>query len=158
MKRRQRARRRAGRARRGVRIVEPALLLLLHYGPAHGYTLLKQLEDFALLHLDPSVGYRTLRDMEEKGWVTSTWDEEQAQGPPRRVYSLTALGDEELGRHTQELQEMRATIDRLIQAYHRHMEEGEGEHHSSAADEAPGEDSDPSGAGGSLPDSSGAAY
>jgi PadR family transcriptional regulator PadR len=132
--------------------VEPALLLLLHHGPAHGYTLLRQLEEFGLLHLDPSVGYRTLRDMEEKGWVTSAWDEEQAQGPPRRVYSLTALGDEELGRHTQELQQMRATIDRLIQAYHRHMEEGEGEHH--AADEPPTEGTDPSGSGQSSPASS----
>jgi DNA-binding PadR family transcriptional regulator len=147
MRRRQRARRGRGPAHR-----------LLHHGPAHGYTLLKQLEAFGLLYLDPSVGYRTLRDMEEKGWVTSTWDEEQAQGPPRRVYSLTALGDGELGRHTQELQEMRATIDRLIQAYQRHMEEGEGEHHSAAADEAPGDDTDRSGAGESLPDSSGAGY
>ena len=131
------------------------MLLLLHHGPAHGYTLLRQLGEFGLLHLDPSVGYRTLREMEEKGWVTSTWDEEQAQGPPRRVYSLTALGDEELGRHTQELQEKRATIDRLIQAYHHHMEEGEGEHHTDAPDEPPAEGADPSGPGESPPDSSG---
>jgi len=112
-----------------VRILEPALLLLLHYGPAHGYGLLEQLKEFGLGDLDPSMVYRALRDMEEKGWGTSTWDEEQAQGPPRRVYRLTALGDEVLGWHTQGLQEARGMIDRLLDAYSHHMEEGKGEYH-----------------------------
>jgi len=130
MRRRQRSRRGRGPARRAVRILEPTLLLLLHYGPAHGYTLLRQLKEFGLADVDSSVGYRTLRDMEDNGWVTSTWDEEGAQGPPRRVYSITAQGDQVLARHTQGLQEMRGMIDRVLEAYHHHMEEGEGEHHS----------------------------
>lgn len=117
------------RGRRGVRMLEPALLLLLHYGPAHGYTLLEQLGEFGLGDLNSSAIYRMLRDMEEKGWVTSTWDEEQAQGPPRRVYHLTALGDEVLVLWTQDLVESREKINYLLGAYHRHMEEGEGEHH-----------------------------
>ena len=87
-------RRHGGRA---VRMLEPALLLLLHHGPAHGYTFLEQLGEFGLGDLNPSVVYRTLRDMEEKEWVTSNWDEERSQGPPRRVYRITALGDEVLG-------------------------------------------------------------
>ncbi len=118
-----------GRGRRAVRILEPSLLLLLHYGPAHGYTLSEQLREFGLGNPDSSMVYRTLRDMEEKGWVTSVWDEEQTQGPPRRVYHLTALGDEVLGWHTQQLHEARQMIDRLLGAYDRHMEEGKGEHH-----------------------------
>ena len=129
MRRRNRGKGWRGRGRRAVRMLEPALLLLLHYGTAHGYTLLEQLREFGLGDLNSSMVYRTLRDMEEKGWVDSTWDEEQAQGPPRRVYRLTALGDEVLGRHTQELREARGMIDRLLGAYTRHMEEGEGEHH-----------------------------
>jgi len=110
-------------------MLEPALLLLLHYGPAHGYTLLEQLGEFGLGDLNSSAIYRMLRDMEEKGWVTSTWDEEQAQGPPRRVYRLTALGDEVLVLWTQDLEESRKNIDYLLGAYRRHMEEGEGEYH-----------------------------
>jgi PadR family transcriptional regulator PadR len=110
-------------------MLEPALLLRLHYGPAHGYTLLEQLREFGLGDVNSSVVYRVLRDMEERGWVTSAWDEEQAQGPPRRVYRLTALGDEVLGWHTQELREARGMIDHLLGAYTRHMEEGKGEHH-----------------------------
>jgi PadR family transcriptional regulator PadR len=129
MRRRGRRQKGRGYGRRAVRMQEPALLLLLHYGPAHGYTLLEQLREFGLGDLNSSRVYRALRDMEEKGWVTSTWDDEQAQGPPRRVYRLTTLGDEVLSWHTQELQEARGMIDHLLGAYARHMEEGEGEHH-----------------------------
>jgi len=117
------------RGRWAVRMLEPALLLLLHYGPAHGYTLLQQLGEFGVGDLNPSAVYRALRDMEEEGWVASTWDEEQAQGPPRRVYRLTALGDEMLALQAQDLEESRKKIDYLLGAYRCHMEEGEGEHH-----------------------------
>ena len=117
------------RARRAVRMLEPALLLLLHHSPAHGYTFLERLEEFGLGDLNPSVVYRVLRDMEAKGWVTSTWDEEQTQGPPRRVYRLTVLGDEVLARWVRDLEETREKIDHLLGTYRRHMEEGEGEHH-----------------------------
>jgi PadR family transcriptional regulator PadR len=120
---------RRGYSRRAVRMLEPAVLLLLHHGPAHGYTLLEQLGEFDLDHLNTSVIYRALREMEAKGWVTSTWDEEQTQGPPRRVYRLTAQGDEVLDWWTQDLRETRGMIDHLLGVYSRHMEEGEGEYH-----------------------------
>ena len=118
-----------GRYRRVARMLEPSLLLLLHHGPAHGYTLLERLGQFGLEGLNPSVVYRVLRDMEARGWVTSTWDEERTQGPPRRVYRLTALGDEVLGLSVQDLRDTRAIIDHLLGVYSQHMEEGEGEHH-----------------------------
>jgi DNA-binding PadR family transcriptional regulator len=112
-----------------VRILEPVLLLLLHRGEAHGYTLLEQLGEFGLSEPDPSVVYRNLRDMEEKGWVVSTWDSEGAQGPPRRVYRLAPLGDELLSRWIEDLQETRATLNYLVEAYDRHIKEGVGEYH-----------------------------
>ncbi len=118
-----------GRGRRAVRMLEPVLLLLLHHAPAHGYTLLERLDEFGLAHLNPSVVYRALREMEAREWVTSTWDEEQTQGPPRRVYSVVALGDEVLASWVQDLEESRRKIDYLLQVYHNHMAEGEGEHH-----------------------------
>jgi DNA-binding PadR family transcriptional regulator len=110
-------------------MLEPALLLLLHHGPAHGYTFLEQLGQFGLGDLNPSAVYRVLRDMEEKEWVTSTWDEERSQGPPRRVYRITALGDEVLALWTQDLAESRRRIGHLLNVYERHMEESEGEYH-----------------------------
>ena len=118
-----------GRRRRAVRMLEPVLLLLLHQGEAHGYTFLERLDEFGLESLNPSVVYRALRDMEERGWVGSTWDEEETQGPPRRVYHLTAEGDEALRLWAQELREGRARIDHLLTLYDRHMAKDEGEHH-----------------------------
>ena len=70
-----------------------------------------------------------LRDMEAENWVTSKWDEEQTQGPPRRVYHLSALGNEVLAVWIQDLKESKRRIDNLLNAYHSHMEEGEGDHH-----------------------------
>jgi len=110
-------------------MLEPALLMLLHYGPAHGYTLLEQLKEFSLGDLNTSVVYRALRDMESKGWVLSTWDTKHTQGPPRRIYRLTELGDEMLGQHILDLQETRGAINHFIGAYSQHMKEGEGEYH-----------------------------
>jgi len=118
-----------GTSRRAVRLVEPTLLLLLHYGPAHGYTLIEQLGQHGLADIDPSAVYRALRDMEERGWMVSAWEEEQTQGPPRRVYCLTALGDEVLGLWTQDLEETRKMIDSLLGRYAQHMAEGEGDYH-----------------------------
>jgi len=120
---------RGGRARRGVWFLEPTLLLLLHYGPAHGYTLIEQLARFGLEGLHTSVAYRALRDMDEKDWVTSSWDVDKTQGPPRRVYCLTAQGDKVLGSYMRDLQQTHEQIADLMDAYHRHMEEGKGEHH-----------------------------
>ncbi len=118
-----------GCSRRMVRFLEPMLLLLLHRRPAHGYTLLERLGEFGLAELNPSVIYRALRDMEERGWVASFWDEEQSQGPPRRVYRLTEAGDRALRLWAQDLEETRELIDRLLGSYRQHMEEGESEHH-----------------------------
>ena len=121
--------RKRGCSRRAVRFLEPTLLLLLHHGPAHGYELLEQLGEFGLQDLNPRGVYRILREMEEEEWVTSTWDEELTQGPPRRVYSISATGDDILSWWIQDLIETRALIDHILATYRQHMEEGEGEHH-----------------------------
>lgn len=121
--------RQRGCSRRAVRLLNPTLLLLLHQGPAHGYTLIDQLDAYGLDDVNTSVVYRALRDMEEKGWVSSSWDEEQTKGPPRRVYHLTELGDEVLRWWTRDLRETRQMIDNILESHARHMEEGEGAHH-----------------------------
>jgi PadR family transcriptional regulator PadR len=118
-----------GSSRGAVRFVEPALLLLLHHRPAHGYTLIEQLREFGLSDMDPSAIYRVLREMEEKGWVSSSWQEEEAHGPPRRVYRLSALGDKMLSGWTHDLRETRRMIDHILGSYARHMEEGRGDYH-----------------------------
>lgn len=120
---------RGGHTQQGVWFLEPTLLLLLHHGPAHGYTLIERLRTFGLQDLHPSVVYRVLRDMDEQELVTSNWETDETQGPPRRVYRLTEVGDEALKVYMQELQQTRAQIADLMAAYDRHMREGQGEHH-----------------------------
>ncbi len=121
--------RQRGYSRRAVRFLEPTLLLLLHHGPGHGYTLIDGLHEHGLHEIDPSAVYRALRGMEEKGWAASSWDREETQGPPRRVYELTALGDEVLRWWIRDLKGTRDLIESILRTYEQHMEKGEGEHH-----------------------------
>ncbi len=86
-----------------VSLLEPALLVLVKGEPSHGYSLLNDLGEMGLNTLHPSVVYRTLREMEDLGWIQSDWETDQTQGPPRRTYHLTALGEEALQYWKQEL-------------------------------------------------------
>lgn len=129
MRGRGRGRRGWGCGRRAAGMLESALLLLLHREQAHGYTLMEQLGEFGLEGIDPSAIYRALRDMEAREWVSSTWNEEQSQGPARRVYRITPLGDEVLAAWIQDLDQTKKMIGRLVGAYRAHMKAGQGEHH-----------------------------
>ena len=93
-----------------VRLIEPALLAFLSEEKMHGYGLLDKLASLGLDSISPSVVYRILREFEEVGLVLSEWEEEKTQGPPRRVYVLTAEGREALLRAELSLQE---TVDRI---------------------------------------------
>jgi DNA-binding PadR family transcriptional regulator len=86
---------------------------------------LDQLHAYGLGHVDPSAVYRALRDMEDREWVTSTWDEQKTQGPPRRVYQLTDVGDKALAQWITDLEQTRAHIDHVIETYGIHMQEHE---------------------------------
>lgn len=98
-------------------MLEPALLILLKEHPGHGYTMLADLEALGMSTIHPSVVYRTLREMEELGWIQSNWDTEQTQGPPRRTYQLTAIGEEALFNWQHELGKTRDLITQLINRF-----------------------------------------
>jgi DNA-binding PadR family transcriptional regulator len=85
--------------------------------------LLDQLQEYGLSHVDPSAVYRALRDMEDRGWVSSTWDEEETQGPPRRIYQLNEQGDAALAQWIADLKETRSHIDHVLEQYGTHMQE-----------------------------------
>jgi DNA-binding PadR family transcriptional regulator len=98
-----------------TRLVEPALLVFLSQGGQHGYTLLEKVDSlrFGLFH--PSMVYRMLREMEEAGWVSSIWDSEQTQGPPRRVYLLTEDGYAALREWEKHLEQTQGIVSRLLE-------------------------------------------
>jgi DNA-binding PadR family transcriptional regulator len=76
--------------------------------------------------------YRILRGMEELKWVTSAWEGEQTQGPPRRIYRLSTLGFKVLSQWIKDLEQSKSWIERFLRAYHEHIREGEGVHHQKA--------------------------
>jgi len=111
--------------------IEPALLLLLHIGPTHGYGLMEGLQKvgFQDYPVDSSAIYRTLRQLENAELVTSDWDTESTSGPPRRVYSLTASGHQYLASWVADLRATDRVLHSFLGEYSRHMQDGEGEHH-----------------------------
>ena len=108
-----------GRRRRVMSFLQPCLLVMLHRGEAHGYNLLNGLDEFGFNpgQKDPSLIYRALRDMEELDLVTSEWDQDKSMGPQRRVYTITAKGEEFLVGWVSDLRRTRREIDALINAY-----------------------------------------
>jgi len=99
------------------RFVEPAALLLLAEGPSHGYELADALE--ALLEegrVDFGNLYRLLRSLEDEGIVSSTWVEE-APGPLKRTYELTAEGAALLGAWVASLRRGQSRIAALVERY-----------------------------------------
>ena len=106
--------------RRISRFLEPCLLLLLRGDATHGYNLLDALRQFGFTpgSVDASVVYRILHEMEEAGWVSSQWDT-AGSGPPRRVYTVTADGEEYLAAWINDLRRTRDEIDQFIATYTR---------------------------------------
>ena len=97
------------------RFVEPVLLFLLKKkGLSYGYELATELRDYALTDAKIEVAalYRTLRTLEENDCVTSEWDV-KGTGPARRLYRLTARGEEHLGEWVDVLGHMSASMARF---------------------------------------------
>jgi PadR family transcriptional regulator PadR len=107
-----------GRRRRVMSFLQPCLLVMLHRGEAHGYSLLNGLDEFGfnLDRLDPSLVYRALHDMEAARLVTSEWGDE-SQGPQRRIYCITGEGEQALTQWVTDLRRTRQEIDYLLSAF-----------------------------------------
>jgi DNA-binding PadR family transcriptional regulator len=108
-----------GRPRRIRRFVEPAVLLLLHHAPSHGYALLEGLREMGMEEypMDASAIYRILYDLEAMGMVTSQESSEGSAGPPRRIYALTPQGDAHLNAWVEDLRLTDRMLHRFFQAY-----------------------------------------
>ncbi len=94
----------------------PYLLLALSFYRAHGYLLQQYLRMLGFFGVDITTIYRTLRQMEKQGLVDSAWDTE-AQGPARRVYSLTPNGHQLLEGWASALGQYREVLDRFSRVY-----------------------------------------
>jgi len=67
--------------------------------------------------VDPSAIYRNLRRLEETGMVRSDWDTGIAAGPPRRVYTITATGENYLADWAADLYATDRVLHVFLDAY-----------------------------------------
>lgn len=79
------------------RFMEPRLLYLIRKSTTYGYQLIEQIGKlpFPGPAPDSAAVYRMLRELEKDGLVTSSWEHGDA-GPSRRIYGITARGEERL--------------------------------------------------------------
>jgi DNA-binding PadR family transcriptional regulator len=99
------------------RFIEPALLLLLRDGPAHGYELANGLGAYESDdRIDMGNLYRLLHRLEEEGILTSEWDDEDS-GANKRRYHLTRDGRDLLDTWAGALVRANDQIGRFLGAY-----------------------------------------
>jgi poly-beta-hydroxybutyrate-responsive repressor len=98
--------------------MEPFVLLRLAESAAHGYQLAQAIAALGFRRAadDPSVLYKLLRALESERLVESSWTE-GAGGPPRRVYELTADGEEYLRARAADLERQAARIATFSERY-----------------------------------------
>jgi DNA-binding PadR family transcriptional regulator len=79
---------------------ELLVLSVLRDGPAHGYSIVGEIESRTggALSLKQGSIYPLLYSMEEQGFVTSDWNTPNRGERARRIYSITATGQSELER------------------------------------------------------------
>jgi DNA-binding PadR family transcriptional regulator len=78
--------------------VETMVLGLLAEGERHGYDLIREMDDRGMLRWSRAskvAVYKALARLEEEGCLTS-WTEKDGNLPEKRVYAITAAGDEKL--------------------------------------------------------------
>lgn len=97
------------------RLVSPTLLLLLHQKNSHGYELIEKLEELGMTP-DASVVYRQLRHLEKERLLRSAWDT-SGPGPAKRVYKLTADGEDLLHAWFVSLKKEKAIFEKLFLLY-----------------------------------------
>jgi PadR family transcriptional regulator len=73
--------------------IELLLLKALSWGPQHGFSIARWIQDTAddVLRLEEGSMYPALRRMEDKGWVKATWGT-SANNRRAKYYELTAAG------------------------------------------------------------------
>lgn len=96
------------------RFGEPALLLLVSHGAAHGYELLERLPSLVgEERVDVGNVYRALRALEEDGLVVSEWRAD-LPGPAKRSYTLTEEGRALLGEWLRALDALRDDLTTFL--------------------------------------------
>jgi PadR family transcriptional regulator PadR len=98
--------------RRGA--LEHCVLALLRHRERYGFELARTLADAGGLLAGEGTIYPLLARLRRNGLVNTTW-RESAEGPPRRYYRLTAVGELALSTFVQHWQLFRDGVDRILE-------------------------------------------
>ncbi len=72
-------------------MLEYCVLLLLKHGPSYASDIIQQLKDAQLLVVEGTL-YPLLTRLKNDGLLSYAW-QESTQGPPRKYYALSELGE-----------------------------------------------------------------
>lgn len=94
----------------------PIMLLHLRDWNSHGYELMQKLTQFGFETVDQGNLYRILRQLEKDAMVTSVWDTTSG-GPAKRIYSITAAGEQYLEVWASSLGHYQKMLDQFFSLY-----------------------------------------
>ena len=97
--------------RRGI--MEFCILLLLQKKDCYGYEIVTTLEEFNYLSITEGTLYPLLRRLQKEKKLEAYWLESE-NGPPRKYYTLTALGLELLNEMSKTWTELSKEINNLL--------------------------------------------
>lgn len=100
------------------RYIQPSILMGLYSKPSYGYELIQNIQRFGFVegHAPPGMIYRHLRQMEEDGLVSSQWDTD-GTGPAKRMYQITAEGEEVLAGWVDYMERQATDLMEFIRVY-----------------------------------------
>jgi PadR family transcriptional regulator, regulatory protein PadR len=100
--------------------LEGMVLGALERGAAHGFEVLRRLEDLGCgaLSLKEGTLYPVLYRLEEAGLVRGEWEDDSAgrRGPRRRIYRLTEKGKRDLARRREDWTHFVTIVGRILGA------------------------------------------
>jgi poly-beta-hydroxybutyrate-responsive repressor len=112
-----RIQRRAGSGK-AERYIQPSILMSLRRKPSYGYEIIQTIQEFGFVEgpAPPGMIYRHLGELEEAGLVQSSWKTEN-RGPAKRVYELTAEGEEMLALWAEYMEQQARKLTSFIKAF-----------------------------------------
>lgn len=95
--------------------LEALVLAAVQDRPLHGYGIVRTIRErsHGVFRLGEGQLYPILHRMEEKGWTAGHWEPQDGK-PPRKVYSLTPMGREELRARRQSWDLFAEAVDSVL--------------------------------------------
>jgi len=101
--------------------LESMILAILEQNPAHGFDVVKRLEERGegVLQLREGTIYPVLYRMEAAGLIRAKWDDSKADrpGPRRKVYSLSRKGHRQLAKERQLWDQFVQVVGNIVGAH-----------------------------------------